>query len=317
VCGIAASEGLEEGRLALRGTLIEDNRISNIGWHGCEALMENAAIKLHVAENCVVRRNFISNTYQASGIWLDWLNANSRVTQNVILNTGTVRGAVFVEATLATNAVDNNIIWGCRILRKPESYPREYGGFGVLTTESQKLIVAHNLIRGCQGAGVMLGLGDPQRKVGGQPPASNGHTVIGNWILDCPVPIVFPNPNNVADHNVFGGTGPETIWRVEAPDQKVSFPEWQKTLNFDVHGKVNGLTVDWDCANGALRVAGEAGVPAPPRLDFITCDALGVERRGPHTPAGPFADLTQGAFRLAPARKQSVGQAGVEATATP
>jgi hypothetical protein len=301
VCGIAADTGIDNGRRTLRGALFEDNRILRIGWHGCEALMENAAIKLHVTEGCVVRRNLILDTHQASGIWMDWLNVNSRATQNVVLNTGTVRAAIFVEASLTTNAVDNNLVWDCRISRNPEFYPRETGGFGVLTTESRHLIVAHNLFAGCVGAGVHLGVGDTNRFVSGQPPASYGHVVTGNVFVDCATPVVLANATNSCDYNAYGGLGTNAVWRLERPQRRVDWREWRETLKFDAAGRTLGLTAELDRRTGSLRIMDAAGAPAPvvPRLKFLTHDLLGAERAGEETAAGPFARLADGHYRVA------------------
>jgi hypothetical protein len=300
VCGIAASEGVENGRAALRNTIVEDNRITNTGWQSCEALMENAAIKLHVAENCVVRRNFICDTHQASGIWLDWQNVNSRVTQNVIINTGTVRAGIYIEATFAINAVDNNFIWDCHISRNPEFYPRKFGGFGVLSSEGRNLLVAHNLIAGCAGAGLMLGLGDPKRAVCGMPTLSCGHFVLANIILNCATPVVFPNAANVSDCNIYGGIGKRTAWRTERPKRKMALRDWRKALEFDVQSIVAGFTMEFDSLKGELHVSGEIRTPVPPKQRYITHDLLGKDRSAEKTAAGPFADLTNGCYHIYP-----------------
>jgi hypothetical protein len=304
ICGIAAAEGLENGRRALRGAWIEDNLIAGTGWHGCEALMENAAIKLHVAENCVVRRNVIVDTHQASGIWLDWQNVNSRVTQNVILDTGTVRAGIFVEATFATNAVDNNIIWDCHISRNPAYYPRLYGGFGVLTTESRNLIVAHNLIARCQGAGVCLGIGNPNRKVAGTLPASDGHQVTGNIILDCPTPIMLPNASNACDYNMYSGVGEQTAWRMEQPQQQAGFVKWRESFGFEAHGRACELRVSIDRSAGVMRIGGAEPLPLA-RLPFIDEDVTGERRTGDRALAGPFADWPGGPRSICPWRQRA------------
>jgi hypothetical protein len=310
ICGIAADQGADKGLRALRGALVEDNRILRTGWHGCEALMENAAIKMHTVHDSVVQRNFIADTHQASGIWLDWMNVNSRVTRNAILNTGTVRAAIFVEASLTTNAVDNNLVVDCRISRNPEFYPRETGGFGVLTTESRHLIVAHNLFAGCLGAGVNLGLGDTNRFVSGQPPASHGHVVTGNVFVDCATPVMLPNVTNSCDHNVYGGGGTNMVWRIERPERRAGFQEWRQELGFDVHGCLAGIGAEIDRPSGTLRMTGVAELPATPRPGFVTRDLLGVERTGETAVAGPFAEPAKGRFDVCVPREED-GQSGV------
>jgi hypothetical protein len=142
-------------------------------------------------------------------------------------------------------------------------------------------------------------MGDPKRLVRGQPPASHGHAVLGNIIANCPVPIVFPNKDNASDYNLYAGTGANTAWRVEQPEQKLGLSEWRQTLNFDVHGSVAEFSMELDRDQGRLRIAGQPSAPVLPRMKFITCDALGVERSGEQIVAGPFAELSGRICQLA------------------
>ena len=48
----------------------------------------------------------------ASGIWMDWENINSRCSQNVVLNTDSIFGGIFIEASQAPNMADHNFVWG-------------------------------------------------------------------------------------------------------------------------------------------------------------------------------------------------------------
>jgi hypothetical protein len=64
-------------------------------------------------------------------IWLDFGNQNSRVTGNVMHDITTVQGALFIEASQATNLVDHNFLWNIN-------------GEGVRLADTDNAIVAHN-----------------------------------------------------------------------------------------------------------------------------------------------------------------------------
>ena len=76
VCGIAG--------MAVQDSLIESNLIEHVGDRDVELAWETGGIKLHAAKSCLIRRNVIRHTIHAEAIWLDYENANTRITGNVM-----------------------------------------------------------------------------------------------------------------------------------------------------------------------------------------------------------------------------------------
>ena len=77
VCGIAAV-----GNNAC--SLVEDNLVERIGGIHVERIWENAGLKFHTCDTVLIRRNVLRHITDAPGLWLDYMNRNSRVTGNVI-----------------------------------------------------------------------------------------------------------------------------------------------------------------------------------------------------------------------------------------
>ena len=118
----------------MRNSLLEKNHLHHIGWQHTEQYWECAAIKMLRNVNNMVVHNSVHDINEASGIWLDWDNRNSRVTGNLLYNIGrTSNGAVFIEASIVPNMVDNNIIWGTK-------------GPGISLYDTDEATVCYNLI---------------------------------------------------------------------------------------------------------------------------------------------------------------------------
>lgn len=60
----------------------------------------------------LVRQNLVHDVTSAAGIWLDWDNRRSRVTQNVVADVRhTIPGGIFLEASRTPNLIDRNVVW--------------------------------------------------------------------------------------------------------------------------------------------------------------------------------------------------------------
>ena len=127
-CGVGGIEGK-----GIEHTLIEKNTLRRCGWHQTWAICEVAAIKVHRAVSCLVRRNLVTDSIDATGIWLDYGNINSRVTRNVVLHSDCSLGGIFMEASQAPNMVDTNFVWATR-------------GNGIYQHDCDELIIAHNFV---------------------------------------------------------------------------------------------------------------------------------------------------------------------------
>ena len=76
ICGIA-------GVGAVDGTLVENNLVEQIGAPYVERIWETAGLKFHTCDHVLIRRNIFRDITSAPGVWLDYLNRFSRVTQNI------------------------------------------------------------------------------------------------------------------------------------------------------------------------------------------------------------------------------------------
>lgn len=288
VGGLGGSHGSWQGRSVLKQCLIEDNLFRSNGWQNCEVLLECAAIKLHYSQDCVLRRNVILDCQTCAGIWLDYPEGNSRVTQNLILNTGTIRAGIYMEGSHEPDMVDQNVIVGCRIMRDPEAYPREYGGIGILSDHSDRLVVAHNLVAACQGGGLKLGFGDPKRKVRGRLPTANGLCVQGNIVLDCAQALLLANRDSVCDYNAYGCLRDTEAWELEVSPKRCVWADWPSHSGYDSHGRLSACRVSLARDALELRIAEFPVELRVPRVPVITHDFAGRERTGSDAMVGPL-----------------------------
>jgi hypothetical protein len=126
--GIAGQKGAT--RSLIEGNLIEDTNYRKEfgGW-------ETAAIKFHQSVDTVIRGNLIRRvpflSHGAYGIWMDWANQGTRITGNIIYDTGTAN--IFVEMDHGAILIDNNVLIGRGI-----------------QSNSEGDIFAHNLFVDCE-----------------------------------------------------------------------------------------------------------------------------------------------------------------------
>ena len=293
ICGIGCQDGGRHEDHPHCATLLEDNTVLRTGWQGCETRMESAAVKLHWTRGCVIRRNVIMDTFQGSGIWLDWKVANTRATQNVIVNTKTIRAGIYVEAVTEPNMVDHNIIWGCSISRDPKVYAREFGGMGILSEVAEKVIVAHNLVAHCEPTAIRMSRGNPTRTVGNHVPPARGHRVWANILMESSQGLILDNEHNTSDYNVYATSLGRAPLRITQSNLLLDLAAWQEYVGLDPHGsetevkaKLNRKTMEF-----TLSLDGEVG--SVPRLDGCTYDFMGKPRPENSAP-GPFATLADG-----------------------
>jgi hypothetical protein len=167
ICGIA---GLGPGRGKDFGLLIEDNVFVRNAFHDVERLYETAAIKTHNNVRCLIRRNLIVNTLHGPGIWMDFNIQFSRCTQNVIVGTRTIHGAIFVEASYQPNLIDQNVIFNTT-------------GHGIYEHDSTNQAFAHNLIAHSSRCGLHLHGKITDRRVDRREMVYGRHTVHNNVLI--------------------------------------------------------------------------------------------------------------------------------------
>ena len=105
VCGIAGCGCVDQ-------TLVEDNLVQRVGGLNIERMWEVAGLKFHTAQSVLIRRNTFRDMHRAAGVWLDYLNANCRVTGNLFEDIASCNGAMFVEVSHVAQLSWTTIISG-------------------------------------------------------------------------------------------------------------------------------------------------------------------------------------------------------------
>ena len=285
---------------AMQSLLIEDNLIEGCGWHGIERLWENAAIKLHHVKDSVLRRNLIRDTTDASGIWLDFGISNTRVTSNVILNTTTGYGGVFVEAAKqAPVLIDRNIVIGSRQvapLSAAVGAEAVNGGHGVYAHDTDRMVIAHNLFFDCEGSGAHVALGQTARiAITGRGAICRDNKVWNNVMIGTRRYVHFGRPNNFSDGNLFVGKVEPSAYvsrfQIGEPLENLDWETWREFLGFDLHGQRMGAkppTAERD-GEGRLRVTLPSAPPMVPALpEDLGSDELALGEDEARVLPGPF-----------------------------
>ena len=291
VCGIAG--------MAVRDTLIENNLIEHVGYQDVELAWETGGIKLHATKNCLLRGNVIRHTVHAEAIWLDYENANTRITGNVMGDTlETLRGGIYLEASHEANMIDNNIIWKATEGAGGGSYNMPgHGGWGITVDGSDETVVAHNLIGYTQDAAIKF-RNIESRIVTGRGGTARRNKVLNNIFYRCGKAIDLSNLDNTADGNLYtkdwGGTNDETQsvgrglnWLPDAGTTlRLDLDAWRKFFGFDKNGAYADMTIDVDLDTLTMTWSVAGAVPEAPcgkhfQRDLAGQAAADVRKPGP------------------------------------
>ncbi|MFC1713911.1 right-handed parallel beta-helix repeat-containing protein [Candidatus Poribacteria bacterium] len=282
ICGMAS--------LGLLNSLVEDNLIERCCWHNVERQYESAGIKFHHVHNSLIRRNVIRNTQYGAGVWLDFDNINSRFTQNVIINTTTRFGGLFLEASHEANMVDNNIIWNA----KPNDGS---GGNGIYCHDTDRLQASHNLIVDCEGYGICLPQGQPDRYIGGRGSTSRKHVIRNNVMVDNARHIQLANTDSICDSNCYAGSTQPGPFLISDLREHLDLRTWKEFHGFDLGSTEPIITANLDAESLIMNWSLEGHLPeckpVPGVSYYPTPDAQ-------RTCPGPFAALPEGAVIVDP-----------------
>lgn len=284
-CGVCGIAGVPASG-SHYGTLLEGNRLERNCWHHVEQAWESGAIKLHLANSCLVKHNMIIDTRYGPAIWLDYLNDNSRVTGNAVVGVkATMYGAIFVEATHKPNRIDGNLIWDVG-KHSQDHTEAEGGGHGIYEHDSDALLIDNNIVANVEGYAMYLNYGNASRIVNGRGPLGRLHRVIGNLMTGCQGAILFPTPHNEADGNLYGDCGSIPAFKIQRPDETYNWQDWRQYCGWDLHGDRTELHLALDLAERKLHIqAGLEGRHASITLDqefgntsFINAIYLQIDR---------------------------------------
>jgi hypothetical protein len=318
VCGIAG--------MAVRDTLIEDNLIEHIGYQDVELAWETGGIKLHATKNCLLRGNVIRHTVHAEAIWLDYENANTRITGNIMGDTlETLRGGIYLEASHDANMIDNNIIWKATEGAGGGSYNMPgHGGWGITVDGSDETVVAHNLIGFTQDAAVKF-RNIESRIVTGRGGTARRNKVLNNIFYRCGKAIDLSNLDNTADGNLYtkdwGGTNDETQsvgrglnWLPDAGTTlRLDLDAWRKYFGFDKNGAYADMKIDVDLDALTMTWSVAGAVPQAPSGKYFLRDLVG-QAAGDVRKPGPLVRVPDATTKvnIDPRRLSSAGIRGKE-----
>ncbi len=296
VCGIAG--------MAVQNTLIESNLIEHVGDRDVELAWETGGIKLHAAKSCLLRGNVIRHTVHAEAIWLDYENANTRVTGNVLGdNLETLRGGIYLEASHDPNMIDNNIIWKATEGAGGGSYNMPgHGGWGITVDGTDETVIAHNLIGLAQDAAVKF-RNIESRIVTGRGGTTRRNKVLNNVFYRCGKAIDLSNQDNTADGNLYtkdwGGVRDETRgvgrglnWIPDAGTTlQLDLEAWRQFFGFDKNGAYADMAIDVDLDALTMTWSVAGAIPQFPGGKHFALDLLGQAAAGGLRNPGPLAEV--------------------------
>jgi hypothetical protein len=281
-CGVEAIGGM-----GTTNTLIEDNLIEWCGWADAERGWEAAGAKFHFARNLLFRRNVVRHMRHANAIWLDSNDANCRLTRNIFADVLSVSAAVHMEMNTEPNQIDNNVIWDVRNAEPGTPGQRGCAGSGIFDNATDKLIVAQNLIGRCDNSGVFA-ITRPDRRGSG---TGTGNIISNNIFARCDKSaIVFLNPDNQADGNVYVGMPARFQGYGEGEaKQYVDLSAWRQAHGWDANSVAADGQIAFDPETLQLTIATRQPLPKVRAVNHIETDILGQDA-GETRVAGPLAD---------------------------
>lgn len=281
-CGV---EGI--GGMRTSDTLIEDNLIEWCGWADAERGWEASGVKFHFARNMLFRRNVIRHMRHANAAWWDVGNTNCRITANVIADVLTVSAAIHMEMNREPNQIDNNIVWDVRNAEPGTPGQRGCAGSGLFINASDNLLIAQNLIGRCDNSGIFAIL-RPDRRGSG---TGRGNRVANNIFAQCGrSAIVFLNPDNIADGNVYVGLPDKFQGLFDGEvKQYLDLAAWRAAHGWDKTSIIAEAGIDFDPDSLQLSFTSRKPLPRVTAVPHIQTDLFG-KATGATRVAGPLAD---------------------------
>ena len=276
VCGIAGCAYVDQ-------TLVEDNLVQRIGSLGIERIWEVGGLKFHLAKSVLIRRNTFRDLHRAAGVWLDCMNVNCRVTDNLFQDISTCNGVLFVEVSHAPNMLDHNVFWNIRTSAGADPVNAKDGS-AVCVDSSNNTIVAHNFFGNVGGFAASVNNIQEDRMVDGRKGECRGNQVLNNIFVASPRRIYLGRADgNLCDGNLFDAGDKDGLFDIQdpPPNPKPKLDAWQADFGQDRQSMVAPMTAAPGADDGRLRYScGKVAVPCVP-----------VARLGESAPAagpGPF-----------------------------
>ena len=252
ICGIAAVGNNAH-------SLVEENIVEQIGDKNIERIWETGGLKFHTCDSVLIQRNVFRHIRHAPGLWLDFLNKNSRITANVFADIESIHGGIYIEVSHAPNFVDHNILWD---IRGPGQSP---AGYGVNVDTGEECVVAHNLLGKVRDwYAVSVNLDQRARIVGNRVGLCRQHKVLNNVFVECAKRIMFSRiEDNQSDGNLFDERNDRISLCIEYPDPQtlVDLSAWQQYYGLDKNGRQARIEANFDPETLVLTLMVDGEIP--------------------------------------------------------
>lgn len=276
ICGIAAVGNNTH-------TLVEDNLVERIGDKGIERIWETAGCKLHTCDGVLIRRNVFRHMRHAPGLWLDYLNRNTRVTGNVLADIEAIHGGIYLEVSHAPNVIDHNILWDIRGTGRPGS------GTGINVDTGEEAIVAHNLLAKIPDEyAVSANLAQKGRVVGGRVGLCRRNRIVNNLFFETPHRILLARASdNNSNGNLFDQRDDATSLCIVYPEPPalLDLEAWREYYDYDRSSRQAWVQVEFDLEALLLTLTVEGELPecrpVPALHDERECQSPGPVPIGP------------------------------------
>ena len=257
-CGTGGIQGTVVAR-----SLVAGNHIHDCGWQEAEPYWETAGIKILYTNSALVQGNHIHHCYAAPGIWIDFMNRNTRVCRNLVHHISSYHGGIFFEASNAPNLIDNNIV-------------HQVNGSGIYQHDCDLLLIAHNLVFDCSTAGIRMLKNKDRDRVG----LGKNNRVINNIVAECAVPVDYFDSENSSDHNIFAGL-----------DESFDLEAW-RARGLDRSSRVANIEISVDPAERSMAWSARTDEDLRvPRHELLSSDFFGRPHpEGKEVSPGPFTE---------------------------
>jgi len=283
VCGIAGVHAVDK-------TLVERNVVERIGGLDVERLYECAGMKFHGVKGMLLRRNVFREMRHASGLWLDFLNENSRVSENVFCDISSFSSALHLEVSQQPNLIDHNIFWDVRGEPWDKGNPHAVitGGHAIKADGCEYAVAAHNFFGNIKdGFALFLTSAQHQRAVGGRTGLARRLKALNNILFRCPKRVcVGWKEENTVDGNLYDETNDHMSFLIEnpAPQATQNLRGWREFFGFDIHGTQAKLDATFDLEKLELSFQFEGDAPESQKAEELHTDKAG--------PCGPLVEQT-------------------------
>ena len=259
ICDIAAA-----GNNA--GALIEDNTVERVGFHNVERLWENGGLKFHVCDSGLFRRNIFRHIDHAPGLWLDVMNVNCPITENVFADVNSIKGALYLEMCQGLNVLDHNVFWDIRgDTNRPWSDIFQKPGFAVNIDSGENCVFAHNLLIDVPDSyALWFNLDQKERLMAGRVGLRRRHKILNNILVGCPERVLLSRTReNQCDGNLYDAADDFASFCIEYPEPAaiLHLEGWRDYYGFDQHGTQATLTARFDPETLELAVDVEGDLP--------------------------------------------------------